>query len=222
MIKRFILSCLIIISLVLWAWFNPIEKPSVPQKSRFIKLSMEGNIMNSWAGLWHCIVDSKTGLTWEVKSLDESLHDKECSFSWFNGQLGVRNGEQCFANQGTSDTLNIIKMTNIEQRCGLKNWRLPTEKELRSLLNQTQKAGDPLIAMDYFPYSKPEPYWTATHNEELKGFFSYLKTGAIAVNFQDAKSYTLPYQNSAYVRLVTFSRTTHPHSPYAIPSLKQM
>lgn len=208
MIKRFIISCLIISSLILLAWFNPIAKPSVPQNTQFIKLSMEGKILSPWAGPWHCIVDSKTGLTWEVKSRNESMHDKECSFSWFNGQLGRRNGEYCFANKSSSDTFNIIKSTNMEQRCGLKNWRLPTEKELRSLLSNTQKSGDPHIAMDFFPYSKPESYWTSDHNKELKGFFSYLKTGAVAVNFQDAKSYTLPYQSSLYVRLVTLDKSS--------------
>lgn len=206
MIKRGLFLLSIMAGVAVYAVINPVETPKVPHNPRFVKLNAEGKPLKPWAGPWKCVHDTKTGLVWEVKSYAEDIHDKQCSFSWFDGQKGVKGAGDCFIGNGDSDTLQIVTLTNEEKRCGFTGWRLPSEKELRSLLSITPKPDGPHIASDYFPYTARAAFWTSDADKKLTGHFKYKGLGATVVSFRDSRIYDLPYSNTAFVRLVATKR----------------
>ena len=61
MIKRLSILATLIASLVVIAYFNPIEQEE-PQPSRWQKITMRGQPVDIWSGPWSCVLDKKTGL----------------------------------------------------------------------------------------------------------------------------------------------------------------
>jgi len=80
------------------------------------------------------ITDTKTGLQWEKKSDDGSIHDQDNTYSW--SSTGT-------AADGTAFTefLTTMNQTNF---AGHNDWRLPSVTELESLLEFGHPA--PLVA----------------------------------------------------------------------------
>ncbi len=186
----------------LFAYLYHLPKPVLPENVRYVKLDGEGEILSAWNGPWKCVLDKETNLIWEVKSYVEDIHDHQCTFSWFNSRVGTENKGSCFTEDMHSDTFEIITLTKQEKRCDIDNWRLPSLEELSTLVTTTAKPGEPMISGDYFPYTENESYWTLDVNATLKGYFSYLKHGAKAIDFKTGKVVVLPYKSAAFVRLV--------------------
>ena len=76
------------------------------------------------------VKDNVTGLIWEVKTDDDSIHDKDDKYTW-------------------ADTASFIGAVNAANFGGFWDWRLPTIKELMSIVNSDAIA--PTIDTDYFP-----------------------------------------------------------------------
>lgn len=202
MIFRFFLLLFMLLAMLGYAWFTSYETPQYYKKTRLIKVDGIGKQLAPWAGPWKCVMDTETGLLWEVKSYTEDIHDKQCSFSWFDGQKGESKQGDCFIEGKGSDTLDLIRQSNKEMRCGVNGWRLPTEAELRTLLIDIPLPGDLYIAHDYFPYTQRGPYWSADTGKQLSGHYQYLKEGAVSVDFVTGKSSVMPYRDVTFVRLV--------------------
>jgi len=203
MIGRAGLLLTLLASLWAVAWLNPVTPPSPPVHTRWVKIDAHGQALPAWSGPWQCVYDTQTGLLWEVKSYREDLHDKQFSFSWFSGQIGVADKGDCFTQTGASDTQDLIDYTNQTQRCGLTVWRLPTAQELTTLLITHPKPGAPRIAQDYFPYTQRGTYWTQDAGQPLTRHYRHWREGARVINFADGHSQVLPYANTAFVRLVS-------------------
>lgn len=202
MIARAVVLLVLVVALPLIAWLNPPPSPQVPTATRWVKIDGQGEQLPAWGGPWKCVLDTEQGLLWEVKSYVEDLHDYQCSFSWYDGKTGVARGGDCF-NTGTgADTSDLIRYANAEKRCGVGNWRLPTESELRTLLIDNPRPGAPHIAEDYFPYTKRGPHWSSDMGKPLSGHYGYLKEGAAAVDSGTGISLVLPYSNTSFVRIV--------------------
>lgn len=106
----------------------------------FVKLDGTGQEMDDQATDWHMVLDKTTGLTWEIKSADGSLHDRNNLYSWKN------------------ILKTFIKGLNEEGFGGYNDWRLPSEHELGRL--QKIKEDDPARFEKYFPRTAPSTYWT--------------------------------------------------------------
>jgi hypothetical protein len=106
----------------------------------FIKLDASGLELPDSAADWVMVLDQTTGLTWEIKSTDGSLHDRDNIYSWKNVE-------------GT-----FIKAVNEEKFGGFADWRLPEDKELESL--QKLNENSPELFSRYFPRTAPSFYWT--------------------------------------------------------------
>lgn len=182
---------------------EPSNYDGVIQSQRFTKLNKVGEALSPWQGPWSCVVDSKTGLIWENKTDDESIHDGLWSYSWYQDKKGVENAGDCYFEPNRCDTSDLIKRMNQEKTCGISTWRLPTEKELKSLVFEFPKTGEAKIANEFFPNTKRGDYWTSTSDVQLKGVFAHLKQGAVAIDFIEGKPRTIPYRNAAFVRLVS-------------------
>ncbi|MDM8522463.1 DUF1566 domain-containing protein [Desulfococcaceae bacterium HSG8] len=97
------------------------------------------------------VQDNVTGLIWEVKTDDGSVHDKDNTYNWDDAQSV------------------FIAALNSEKFGGYSDWRLPTIKELGSIVNLERY--NPTIDTNYFPHtiSSPDPntltsaqYWSST------------------------------------------------------------
>jgi len=130
----------------------------------YTKLDANGNDLPDSATSWVMVRDNVTGLIWEVKTDDGSIHDKDNMYNW----------------QDAQDV--FIIQVNASDFGGYSDWRLPTVKELTSIANLGRSA--PVIDTDFFPNTKGEQgysnYWSnspyASNSDETWYVdFSYLQ-----------------------------------------------
>lgn len=155
---------------------------------------------------WDCVADNVTGLVWEVKKRDGSLHDQQWTYSWYNdnnaingGHAGLAGGDNsvdtCSAS-GECDTQQYLKAVNDAGLCGHDDWRLPTSEELLSIVSKDRVS--PALDRGYFPNTESTYYWTINS-------YSGDTANAWLVNFYLGYEYILGKSQSAHVRLVRSS-----------------
>ena len=122
--------------------------------------SVPGVVLASSAALgtgpndWGCTYDNTTGLMWEVKTTS-GLRKSTYSYSWYStnaltngGSVGYASNGTCFA-VGRCDTEKFAQDVNIVGMCGHSDWRLPTFRELYSIV---RLSADPYnVDAVYFP-----------------------------------------------------------------------
>ena len=187
----------VVIACIYW----PISQPQ-PLATHYVKLDAQGQALAQWQGPFHCVLDERTQLIWEVKRDDEGHHDAYWSYSWFVEGVGVADGGDCFVADGSCDVSDLVNRANQSGLCGYHDWRLPSAEELHSIIQLAPVPGDPLVDIGFFPRTHKGDYWTSEGGQKLEGFFAYLGVGAMAVNFQTGKTTVLPYRNAAFARLV--------------------
>lgn len=202
MLIRIILTLLFLWIAVIYGQLFAQKSPETT-KSRYTKVTQKGESISPWAGPWQCVLDQETGLLWEVKTDSETIHDAYWSYSWFIEQDGIENFGDCYFKKDRCDTSDLIEHVNQQGLCQRKNWRLPTLKELQTLVYQQHKPGYQTIDLGFFPNTKAGDYWTVSNQPQLEGAFRHLREGAYVVNFKTGESQALPYRNAAFVRLVS-------------------
>ncbi len=123
---------------------------------------------------WTCVQDNVTGLTWEVKTDDSGLHDKDETFTWYNTDSAVNGGANGKENASGStcsgytsgdattycNTESYVNRVNAAGWCGSSDWRMPTVKELESLVYYG--IFDPAIDNSYFPNAVISYVWSGS------------------------------------------------------------
>ena len=140
----------------------------------------------SAAGDWACTQDNLTGLMWETKTADSGLRDYRWEYSWYSTDSSTNGGDAGAGDTGvgttTNNVLNItgsdncsdparcdtekyIADVNSSTLCGYSDWRLPSKRELETLLYFGNETPDG-IDNNYFPgVGDPSLYvWTGTTN----------------------------------------------------------
>ena len=112
----------------------------------FTKLDVNGGELDAGATSWAMVRDNVTGLIWEAKTDDGSIHDRDNTYSWIN------------ASDVFIDELNATAFG------GRTDWRLPTREELRSIADYGVMG--PAVDLDYFPRTQSDAtgsiyYWTS-------------------------------------------------------------
>ena len=144
----------------------------------FTKISNAGAVLPSTAplgtavGEWGCTYDNITGLMWEVKTTS-GLRSGGSIYNWYStnsatngGNAGVQyaggNGACFGASSLRCDTEKFAQDVNAVAMCGHSDWRLPTLRELTSLVNL---GVNPTIDGGYFPNtvtSNGYPFWSGS------------------------------------------------------------
>ncbi|KPA09677.1 secreted protein containing DUF1566 [Candidatus Magnetomorum sp. HK-1] len=114
----------------------------VVHKRSYTKLDHNGHALPESASHWVMVKDNVTGLIWEVKTTDNSIHDKEKKFTWEDAEN------------------SFIRQLNQMRFGGFSDWRLPTIKELASITNKGKY--DPAIDQAFFPNTMSAFYWSST------------------------------------------------------------
>jgi hypothetical protein len=162
----------------------------------FTKIDASGAALSSTASQWTCVKDNVTGLVWESKTDDGSLHDKDDTYVWYESDPRLGNGglpgyerasdydpsrydQTCigFSNGNNATYCNtkaFVNRVNQAGYCGANNWRLPTREELNSLVDYETS---PRIDTNYFPLIQSNYYWTSVP-------YAYLNKHVWTVNFQ--------------------------------------
>lgn len=94
------------------------------------------------------------GLTWELKTDDDSVHDKDNVYRW--GGTGAEKTGTIFFD----DWNNLLEKTNSEKLCGFEDWRVPTIDELKTLVMDT--GTKPVIDAGIFKFTLAIPYWSVS------------------------------------------------------------
>jgi len=147
----------------------------------FTKIANNGQTLPASAPLgsgptdWACTRDNVTGLIWEVKATS-GLRSKDHSYTWYNsdaatngGSAGTASGGTCFT-AGRCDTEKFLQDVNATGLCGASDWRMPSRKELVSIVDYGIAIPGPTIDMNYFPNTTASDFWSASANADYSGY----------------------------------------------------
>lgn len=154
------------------------KKPAAPvKKNNFRKRDIAGNKLKTEAEQWACVEDAVNKLVWEVKTSNGEKQDKNNTYTWHNPEQnnisGTANGGRCKGGV-PCDTHAYVQAINEQKLCGYSDWRLPTRKEMLSLVGQKASKDGATIDNKYFPDAMPSWYWTASDNEEHPEYAWYV------------------------------------------------
>ncbi len=141
----------------------------------YTKLSSSGSTLPDSAASWAMVRDNVTGLIWEVKTDDGSIHDRDNKYSW----------------QDAQDV--FIAELNFMGFGGFADWRLPSIKELAYIVDYGRYG--PAINTDYFAETVSSYYWSATTYASNTDY-------AWGIDFRSGYDSSTNKSNSYYVRAV--------------------
>ncbi|ETR65620.1 MAG: hypothetical protein OMM_13970, partial [Candidatus Magnetoglobus multicellularis str. Araruama] len=162
----------------------------------FTKLDDQGNDLPDSATEWTMVRDNVTGLIWEVKTDDGSIHDKDNKYTWYDSNPETNGGNAGMNGDGT-DTEDFIKAINDSNYGGFSDWRLPTTKELKCIVNYEKI--NLFINTSYFPEKNSEFYWSSTSNAGRN-------LNAWGINFNYGSALAIAKTHSCCIRIVRGQR----------------
>jgi len=135
----------------------------------YTKLDATGNVLPDNAESWVMVRDNITGLVWENKTSDGSIHERSKTFTWCDKNPVTNGGYQGTCGTGTgnaaTDTAAFIKALNDAKFGGFSDWRIPHIKELGSIVHMGRT--NPALNTTWLPSTMSdhylaEYYWSAT------------------------------------------------------------
>ncbi|GIX22422.1 MAG: hypothetical protein KatS3mg121_1205 [Gammaproteobacteria bacterium] len=181
------------------------------------KIDAAGRPLPADAPEWACVLDTVTGLMWEVKQPadgvpgNRGLHDADDLFTWYNpaprrngGAIGDWNADRAQCTGYTPgqpatycNTGEFVARVNRAGLCGHHDWRLPSLPELASLVHFGRTR--PAVDTAWFPHTRNTFYWSDSPHARLAAV-------AWAVNFEFGYTAAVPRDHPRPVRLVRGGR----------------
>lgn len=147
----------------------------------FTKIANDSSVLAGGAALgsnptdWACTRDNVTGLTWEVKT-SSGLRSGTHTYTWYDtdatrnggdaGSLGANScGGTLSAYSNQCNTTHYAAAVNASGLCGQNDWRLPSLRELESLVHFgiPTTGAVPAIDVSHFPNTQASYYASATN-----------------------------------------------------------
>lgn len=179
----------------------------------FTKLNSNGDEQDAASGIFSCVRDNVTGLVWEVKTAAAGLHSAANTYSWYRtedngGFEGDINGSATACTLTNCNTQAFVDQVNLQGLCGFYDWRLPTHRELMSLVHFgiTDAA---MIDPDFYPNTgdiAAQPLWYWTANPGADGVQDDSAQNAWAIDFASGVDNFLNKSEAARIRLVRAGR----------------
>jgi hypothetical protein len=156
----------------------------------YTKLDGNGNELPDEAGSWAMVRDNVTGLIWENKTDDGTIHDKDNKYTWYD----PTDPNPGFPGDGT-DTKDFIDELNSTHFGGYSDWRLPTIKELGSIVNFDIPYPGLTIDTNFFPNTVSSFYWSSTTNASLTYYAwgLYFGDGGNTTNLRTTAPMSAPF-----------------------------
>ncbi len=165
----------------------------------YTKLDASGTALEASEAQWAMVRDNVTGLIWEVKTTDGTIHDINNMYTWYDSNPET-NGDNPGTNGDGTDTEDFINTLNSSAFGGHTDWRLPSANELLSIVDYGKC--DPALDTVFFPYAyhsseDATSFWTS--NTDIKTLPS---NTAFSVNLRYGYSITYDKTSALYIRAV--------------------
>jgi hypothetical protein len=125
-----------------------------------------------------CVKDNITGLTWEVKTVDGGLRDKNKTYT-------------NYGDGSATEASKFVEAVNAAGLCGYSDWRLPSVDELQTLVDYSVSGLGTTIDTTWFANSQAQPYWSSTPfvGSPYVAFIVDFSTGAISYSNRGDTNY---------------------------------
>lgn len=182
----------------------------------FTKLDENGDELPNTVTDFACVRDNNTGLIWELKTTstnlppNTSLRDANNRYTWHypDGSIGGSEGVQGPALSTCPSTTDCgmsvyVEEVNESLYCGGSNWRVPTARELQSIVNYQQGSANGVLdtaLFDDLPSSSlinSLYYFTSQTSADGGG-----EGSAWVINFVNGNDNAVPKADAVFVRLV--------------------
>jgi hypothetical protein len=156
---------------------TPIKVGAGSKAFDYTKIANDGTAVSAGAALntglkdWACTRDNVTGLIWEVKT-GSGLRSASHTYTWYSSDSATNGGiageagsfvvTTC-ATVGSCDTEKFVAEVNATALCGASNWRLPTKRELDSIVDYGRlNSALPPVDSEYFPNTLALAFWSGS------------------------------------------------------------
>lgn len=145
------------------------EDDRAKREEGFVRVAADGSVYTGSGNYaedpWDCVYDKNTGLHWEVKTNKAGLRFAENTYTWYDPNMrknfiGVPNGGSCSGSD--CDITAFVNEFNKEGLCGLKDWHLPENIEMGSIVFISKNREIDPVFRNFFPNTQSADYWTAS------------------------------------------------------------
>ena len=155
----------------------------------YTKIANNGSVLpadaalGSAAGEWACTRDNITGLIWEVKTTS-GLRSNANTYTWYSTDSATNGGgpgdntdtTSCTGTLGSCNTEAYVTAVN-GGLCNATDWRMPTVRELLTLVYAFGSTSVAAIDPTYFPNTPSSIFWTGSTYLQIPGAWIVYFTG---------------------------------------------